>query len=246
MLLKSDIINETFSLLRISGLTVEASPADKALCLARLESLASELETRQVRLNYNFKEAPDVNDAAGIDLAYKYSVACVLAFRIFPDFGKGENPDQVLSRLASGGASYLASATAIVTPVAEPTRQPSGSGNAPYTRCHTFYKNTPEAPNKAVTKLMYLNDVDNFTESFSDYLKSGESISSYTIEADPGLTPSAAAISASGEAINYTITATGGAETASNAYLRVKLVIKTSSSRIVTRIINFKITTVEI
>jgi hypothetical protein len=248
VLLKSDIINEAYSLLRISGLTVEPSPADSKLALSRLENLAAELETRQITLNYNFQVVPDANDAAGIVSVYKYSVACILAFRLFPDFGKGEKPDQSLIALVKSSSSFLYSSTATVYPTPAPHRQPVGSGNElRYSRYHPFYREPAIAPNEVATNIMYIDDVENFVESFSDYLKSGEIISSYTIEADTGLTISGDTISTSTKEIDYTVTATGTSDdTASEAFLRVKIVVTTSASRIVTRVINFKLLTVEI
>ena len=248
MLLKSEVINDAYSLLRISGLTVEASPADKALALSRLEGLAAELETRQVDLGYNFTITPDINDAAGILLSDKYAVACVLALRLFPDFGKGKQPDVTLIHLAKSSAAYLHSSTAITRETPMPNRQPIGSGSQlRYNRYQRFYQEPEIAPNETATNNMYLGDVETFVESFSAYLNSGETISSYTIKADNGLLISEDAISSSAEKIEYTTTAEGtNEEISSNAFLRVKIVITTSAGRIVTRIVNFKITTVEI
>jgi len=248
VLLKSEVISEAYSLLRVSGLTVEPSAEDKKLALSRLESLAAEFEKRQVDLGYNFQVAPDANDAAGIDKENSYSLACVLAFRLFPDFGKGKEPDTMLLLSVKAAAAYLHSSTAIVRETPMPYRQPIGSGNGlHYDRYNRYYNDPTIAPNKTATIKMFIDDVDNFVESFADYLKSGETISSYTIEADTGLTISSDAISDSDEEINYTVTATGTSDdTASEAFLRVKIVVTTSNSRITTRVINFKLTTVEI
>jgi len=248
VLLKSEVISEAYSLLKISGLTVEPSPNDQKLALSRLESLAAEMEKRQIDLGYNFQVVPDANDAAGVALEDSYSLACVLAFRLFPDFGKGKDPDKMLLQSVKAATSYLHASTAIVRETPMPHRQPTGAGSdLRYNRYHRYYRDIAIAPNKTATNKMFLDDVDNFVESFADYLKASEVISSYTIEADTGLTISGDAISSSAEEINYTVTATGTSDdTTSDAFLRVKIVVTTDNGRITTRVINFKLTTVEL
>ena len=241
MLLKSDILEETYSLLRVSGLTVEPSPADLTLGLRRLESLAAEFAIRQVDLRYNSKEAPDLADSAGIGLDKLYSLSCVLALRLFPDFGKGKDPDPVLLSLARSGASYLYSSTAVVSEVAAPNRQPIGSGNALSSIHNPFYNNPIPVPNEVQTIKMYIDDIDDFVESYEAYLHNGETITAYTLETDTGLTVTAEAISASAETIEYTIKAVGG----DNDALRAKFVVTTSEGRVVTRVRTFLLTTVD-
>lgn len=246
MLLKSDITNEAFSILRISGITVQASASDNVLALGRLESLAAELEERNVCLSYNFQEKPDSNDSLGVKLSYKYALSCILAQRLLSDFGKGQQPDPSLIVLANSGASYLQAATAVVREVQPPTRQPIGSGNElRHSRYNTFYKPVVIAPNSCDTNKMFVDDLNDFAESFSAYLVSGEDIASYTLEADTGLTVTAQSISTSLQEILYTIRADGNSEIASDTYLRVKIVVTTTEGRVETRVIDFSLKLVE-
>ena len=66
-------------------------------------------------------------------------------------------------------------------------------------------------------------------------------ISSYTIEADTGLT----IVSDSNEDpdINYQISAVGNDGISSDALLQVKIIITTDTGRVTTRIINFELIT---
>lgn len=247
MLLKSDITEEAFSLLRISGLTVQAGPAETKLALGRLESLVAEMEERNIGLEYNFTEKPDINDSSGIELKYKFAISAILARRMFSDFGKGEKPDPTLVTDSNAAVSFLHASTAVVRPTQPPSRQPTGSGtDLRYNRFNTFFQPIPVAPNETATKSMTVGNIDNFTESFSAYLKSEEDISSYTLTASEGLTITVQGISASLQEIDYTVRADGNSEISSDSFLVVQITVTTSNGRIETHFINFILKSVEL
>ena len=79
MTLKSGIINDAFSQLRISGLTVIASPKNNETALSRLEDMAEELEGRNICMSYNFEEEPDPNSQMGTAKKFNYMFKTNLA-----------------------------------------------------------------------------------------------------------------------------------------------------------------------
>jgi hypothetical protein len=241
MTTKAEIINNAYSQMRISGLTVDPSPADITLALDRLESMAAEFEGRNIKSGYNLESTPDVNSEHNMLRKYWYPYEVNLAVRLLPDFGKPV--PQILFAQAQAGLSFLASDTAEVTPTAYPRRQAIGSGNRRYLQRQRFYQQTVIPPNDAKTIHMYVDDVNDYTEDFSDYLVGAEEVASYTIEADDGLTVSNDSLT--NPVVSYRVTATG-TETSADNFLRVKIVATTDNSRIITRIINFQLTEVEI
>ena len=54
MTTKADLINGAYSLMRISGITVDPSADDLALALERLEDMAEEFAGRNIITDYNF------------------------------------------------------------------------------------------------------------------------------------------------------------------------------------------------
>jgi hypothetical protein len=86
---------------------------------------------------------------------------------------------------------------------------------------------------------MFLGDVDNFTEDFTSWLTFEETIGSYTITANTGLT--IVSNSNTDTAVAYQIRAVGTNGENSDALLQLKIVVTSSASRKITRIINFKL-----
>lgn len=233
--LKGDLINGAYSLMRISGITVNPSPEDISLALHRLENMANELAARNICAGYYFEDDPDVNSPSGLDKKFWYSFECVLAGRLLSDFGKGQTPDPILLKNASAQLSFLYAATANPQETQYPSRQAIGAGNS--LRHHRrYYTPTEEAPNVCATNRMVVGEIDDFIEHFDSYLIDPELISSYTIEADTGLT----IVSDSNEDpdINYQISAVGN-----DGIFQVKIIVTTDTGRITTRVINFELTT---
>jgi len=237
--LKIDIINRAYSKLRISGITKIPSPEDISLALNTLENMMHEYFAREVCLDYNFEDNPDVNSLHNMPQKYWDAVSSVLAVRLIPDFGKGFNVDQALIRQSGSASSFLFSQTANVNRVQYPNRMPIGSGNR-YKRYdyQQFYTDPEEAPNSCATNKMIIGDINDYVESFEQYLNDGEDVASYTLTADGGLTVVSQSLSTPN--VNYRIKA----ETV-QVNQKVVIVATTSDSRVETRIIYFELTDAE-
>ncbi len=231
MTLKIDLINTAYSQLKISGLTVNPSPEDITLALNRLEQTMAEHYGEC--LGFFFEDEPDPNTPHNIDRKYWHSVSAVLADRLLPDFGKA--PNAALTNLTRAAYSFLSARTALQQQTVYPSRQPIGSGNSRVlTTIQKFYYPEEEDFSCATNK-MVLGDINNFEESFEEYLQDAEVISSYTITSDDGLTLSAD--SNTDTIISYTVETAGPA----GAYYRVKIVVTTDLGRVATRFIKFYI-----
>lgn len=232
--LKSDLINGAFSQLRISGMTINPNGDDLELALERLEDMAS--ESPFCETGYYFEEDPDLNTPHNVPRKCWQGFKTNLAVRLMPDFGKGRQPDAVLQKQANAGLSTISAFTAKIPFTQYPTRMPKGRG---YGYQNRFFRPEDIAPISCETRRMYIDDVQTFTESFADYLRSGETISSYTITSDTGLTVSGD--SNTNTAVSFTVTATGTSSTGGDPLLELKIVVTTSDSRLKTKIINFEL-----
>lgn len=236
MTLKSDIINDAFSQLRISGLTVIASPKNNETALARLEDMAEELEGRNMCMGYNFEEEPDPNSQMGTPKKFNYMFKTNLAVRLAADFGKVV--PQTLIAMASSSMSSASSVIAAtnIKQVQPSRRSPLGSGNHRNTRYRRYQYPDPLPPNQCATNKILIGNTNDYAESFDTYL-GGESIDSYEITADTGLT--IVSSSKTGTAINYRINAVDNST--QGAWQQVKITIMSDTARIVTRLIDFEV-----
>jgi hypothetical protein len=238
MTTKADFISDAYSWLRISGLTKQPSAEDNVLALNRLESMAEEFFGNNIDVNYNFEDSPDSSSLHNVERKYWTAFGTNLAVRLAPDFGITPLPSLVVQQ--QHGYSYLSARTAVVNRTQYPSRMPRGSGTTLRSnRWRRYYRPLPIAPNDATTNRMYIGDINDYVEHFDSYLNDGETISSYTIEANDGLT--IVSDSLSSPDISYQIQADGSSETSSDSYLQVKIVATTSDSRVETRIINFQL-----
>jgi hypothetical protein len=234
--LKSAIINDAFAQLRISGLTVSASPRDNEKALSRLEDMAAELEGRNVCIGYNFEEEPDPNSQIGTDKKFNQMLKTNLALRLASDFGKIA-PQILLSQATqslSSASSMVASEN--IRQVQPSRRSPSGSGNHRSSRYNLFQNPSELPPNQCATNKLLIGNTQDYIETFDTYL-GGESIDSYEITSDSGLT--IVSSSKTGTAINYRINAINNAT--QGAWQQVKITIMTDTARIVTRLISFEV-----
>lgn len=239
--LKGDIINGAFSKMRISGLTVSASPQDNALAIDRLEDMAAEFAGRNIITDYNFEDDPDTGSTHNLDRKFVDSYKSNLAVRLFPDFGKGMQPDPVLMSQAQQGFSFLSAITAPRRQTQYPSRMPRGSGSTRLNRWNRYYQPVDEAPLSSATNTMFIGDTDDFTEHFDSWLKDGDLLDTYTIEADEGLTINSDGLNNDLTDVNYRITATGNADTNTNTRLDVTIQATSMDGRVATRVINFEL-----
>jgi len=232
---KGDILNRAFSALRISGITANPSPEDLELGLMKLENMAAEFQARNICTGFYLEDDPDPNTPHNMDRKFWHSFDVLLAVRLMPDYGKGEIPDVALIRQASAAYSFLSSSTAKVKQVPYPDRMPTGSDS----RWERFFAVQGEAPSSGLTNTMYVDDRRTFVEHFDSILVTGETIASFTISANTGLTINSSSLATPD--VTYNITADGSPDGSGSPYLSVKIVATTSTGRIETRIINFKV-----
>ena len=231
MILKIDIINDAYSQLRISGITVQPSPSDLELALSRLESLAAELRSRNLDAGYLFEETPDPNSPSGIPLEYKHAFSLYLALNLIPDFNK--QVPQAFAMRVSAAMENLAAREGNTRPNLYPSRMPLGSGNdRRYNRLWNYYTGDDRAPNSDTTNKMYVGDVNDYSEDFSAFMDDGETISTFTIQAGDGLTLGASSND------DYTVSYRVTAESVKSS-VKVIIVITTSNTRVKTREIFF-------
>ena len=181
MALKSEHIEDAYSQLRISGITVIPSPELQAKALNRLENMMAKFYGRNMCLGYNFEQTPDLSTESGVERKHWNMIATNLAVHLIPDFNKQVPP--ALNALASADYSTSSSIVAAdnVRQVQPPDRMPRGSGNS-YKFNHQNRYNYPDeiAPNMCESNVLSKDDIEDYTESFVAYLDS-ETISSYTI-----------------------------------------------------------------
>ena len=189
---KGEHINDAYAQLRISGLTVEPTPAEQEKALNRMEDMAAEFESRNICINYAFEEVPDPATISGVNVEFNYMMSTNLATRLIPDFGKKTAKNDSLSDLkkqASQSLSNASARTAIVNPVEYPTRMPIGSGNTfRWNRWRRFYKPKEPAPASCETEPMQLNTAGRFIATWADWLADGETITDFVIKVSDGLT----------------------------------------------------------
>ncbi len=237
---KIDAINDAYSQLRISGLTVDPTPEDLEIALDRLEGMASEWAERNICSSYNFEDEPDPNSITNVKRAYKQAYSTNLAIRLMPDFGK--QPSIVLMAQASQSLSNLSARSAFdrVQEVPYPTRMARGSGNTlRYNRWNRFYRNQGNALNSCKTIQMFIGDVNDYVEHFDAFLNDGEVISAVVTQPDDGLNIDSSSFTDND--FSYRIRVTGTSDGTQNDVRQLTLIMTTDAGRIETRVITFNI-----
>jgi hypothetical protein len=229
--LKVDILNDAYSKIRISGLTVTPNPSDLELSLNRLEAIMSELDVRGISLGYNFEDDPDPNSNTNLP---KYSfdgISSLLATRLIPDFNKVVPPQLMLMSAASMCAISGKAARDRLNKINYPERMPIGSGNRFWPRWSRFYYPSPIPPVDSIR--MLVGETNSYISSFEQFLNDGETISSFTIDSSSGITINSSSIV--GNTINYSVSATLA------ALQTVTITITTSDARVLPRVISIEV-----
>lgn len=231
-MLKVDHINDAYSQLRISGLTIDPTPEDLEIALERLENMAAEWSSRYC-FGFNFEDNPDPNTESGIDRKFAQTFATNLAVRLIPDFNKTV-PDTLFMQAKqsmSNAAGTLAADR--VKGVEYPARMPRGSGTAQkWNRWLRFNSPVLYVANHCDVQHLSVGDVQDYEESYSAYLE-GETIASFTIVATTGITLGAS--SNDDDSVLFRVTA----DSVSNP--TITIVVTTSTGRKAKRVINFEI-----
>ena len=232
-ILKIDIINDCYSKMRISGLTTQPTPSELELALDGLEDMAAEYESRDMCAGYNFQDSPNPSDESGIERKFKQAFSGPLALRLLSNFGKQLTPE--LKIQADQAISNLAARTAQLRQTQYPSRQPIGSGNSLRgNRWSKFYTPVAQAPMDCSTHKMKIGEVNNFSESWADYLNTGEAIASYTTKVSGGILLSGGTLASPD--ISYTVTAIKA------GYQSIVFTITTDAGRVEVTTVNFEVT----
>lgn len=237
---KIDVVNDSYSQMRISGLTVQASPEDIELAVIRLESMMHEIFFRNINVGYNFEESPDPNSLTNVEPYAWQMMSTNLAVRLIPDFNKAVPPTLIAKADASLSTVSSITARNYIQEVQYPRRHARGSGNTlRYNRWQRYYRNPAFAPSEAATNILSPGDVNDYVERYDQYLNDLETITSFSITADNDLTISNATFTDT--EVSYRVTVEDNPEGTTTGFQRVVIQITTSDGRITSRQINFEI-----
>lgn len=239
---KLDLVNDTYSQMRISGLTVQPSPSDLQLCLYRMEYMLAELyEQRGLNIGYNFEENPSLASEAGIAPGNFLFVATNTALRLVPDFGKEVGQRLQMAADASLSGAIAVSARNNMRQIQPSYRMPLGNGNTFrwlfWNRYSVPVVNAPTGPG---TGYLFQGETLQFKEDFTAWL-SGATISSYEILVDPLLTLDSD--SESNGIITYTLSAPVQPALTAGPWQIVLISVTDSRGLTDIRLINFQVTT---
>ena len=137
-LMKGEIVNQMFVLMRISGLTTNASPEDTTIALSILERMVLSYENNGLFLAYNKSEhypTPDPSEESGIRDHDIQAVTLLLFKNVCPAFGKifpAELREE--SDTAYRGLFSPVPPTTVQNP-----RQPAGAGQYGYCYSGRYY-----------------------------------------------------------------------------------------------------------
>lgn len=235
---KATTINGAYTQLRISGLTVNPTPANLQLGLSMLEQMMAEYyNSWNLNVGYVFEDVPDLNSLTGVELCYQSMMEMNLAVRLIPAFNK-EVP-QTLQTLASVSISNAIGmvAQANMRMIQPPRRMPMGSGNElrrPYN--NRFSVPVPVPPVAPETNYIIQGEQFDYYEDFTTFLGTA-TIASYEIVCDPLLT----IVTSANEdpRITYTMEAPVTPTQTGSPWQIVQITIVDSLGRTLIRLINF-------
>jgi len=181
---KAEIISDAFSMLLMTGITVEATPEDAFLAYNRLKDLMAELESRNLQTGFTTLD-DDINAPSGLQPWMNYAISSALALRICSDFGVLPSP--ALTQLSSSAMNNLSSRLARVNEIQYPSRMPVGSGQRWLGRFRDHYGQAAQYPNTAATQSAVQYSSGQYKIDFSPYLKPDEAITGFTQTATSGI-----------------------------------------------------------
>ena len=182
---KGNLVKGAYLLLRISGLTRIATPADTEIGLQVADDYAAELlSTLDIGWQYpaNYGES-DPSDNSGLSIQMAGAFKKLLTLQLCSFFGK-EIP-QALIVTASEGMRSLEQQIVSVPDSLPPSTLPFGSGNEWGYRDRKFY---PEPPLNNGASYVFKGDVLNYSEDFSTWLVDATLVSVVWESADSGIT----------------------------------------------------------
>lgn len=241
MTTKIELLNSTYSLMRISGLTVDPTPEDIEVGLHRQEDFMAELFGDTIDVGYVFEDNPEPNTESGVEKVHHRMLTAGVATSLCLDFGK--DIPQKLSTMASVGMTTTINIIARqrITEVAYPSRMPRGAGNRRYHRWRRYYPTTVVPATSAKNIDIFMGNIDDYSETFQyDLNAHGDTINNYTIHATNGLNIVSDSVSGDKFSIDYRVEAPVVAERVS-AIERVTTTIITSSGRVLSTVRVFKV-----
>lgn len=186
MINKIDIIEGSYKLLRISGLTVNPSPGEISDALQTLDDYCAEIKPF-LDLGYvqpSEYGQSDPNDFSGLTAPMAGPLKKVMAIQLAPFFAKSIPPE--LAVIADNGMRSLEQLLVNVGNSQNPATLPIGSGNEWDYRSDKFYRE-PNNDDGAIN--YYSNEVFGITEDWSTWLalSGGHTLTSVTYDTDSGV-----------------------------------------------------------
>ena len=185
MITKGQIVNGTYALMRISGLTKSASPEDVTVALQVADDYAAELST-QLELGWqqpSLYGESDPDDTSGLSLEMAGPFKKLLVRQLAAYFGKPVPPEVEVT--ARESMKFLEDLLVTIPDAQLPPTLPFGSGNEWDYRDRKFYD---EPANNKNADYVFKDTIRNFTFDFSHWLVD-ETLTSVTWESfdSPGL-----------------------------------------------------------
>ena len=183
MITKGDLITGAYSVIRISGLTVNATSEDVLTGLQVLDDYMAELS---VELNTGYSQpleygTSDPSDDSTITQPMAGPIKKLLAVQLLTHFGKQITPE--LARISMDGMRSLEHLLVNVGPADNPATLPIGSGNEYDYRSNKFY---PEPVSDDDAEEYTLEETTLVTIDWSAWLE-GEALSSVEYEVTEGI-----------------------------------------------------------
>lgn len=232
-LTKGEHVIKAYATLRISGITIAASPDDINLGLSELEDMMNEFRSRNICSAYVFEDDVDPNTDSEIDNEFNNATQKCLAIRLAPYFGKEVTAS--LQRQANQSLSNWSARSGKTRMIQPSNRQARGSGNTfRNLSFNRFYRTNEESPISCDTFTLKVDEVDFFQVDFSEYLLDGSVIDSFTTSTTNGV--QLVDIAPDGDKFNLECK---GLTVGANV---ITITITTSAGRVNPQAINFNIT----
>lgn len=230
---KGEIVNRAYSWIRISGLTSPPTPKETEKALEVLEGMMAEYDSRNICTEFNFEDVPDEATESGIANQFFLAAAYCLGRRMAPEFGK--QLTQLQDRTATASLSNWTARTAKTNSIGQPRRMPRGNGNTFRNQSwFRYYRTGADAPVSCDTLELKVDELNFFDVNFDTYLKTDETITSFTVDSTNGIEVLS---SVKSDAI-ITLECKGKLA----GFQTVTLVLQTSRGRSNPAVVNFNIT----
>lgn len=181
---KSEIIQDAYSMLLMTGVTSNATSNDVALAFNRLNDLMAELESRNMQTGWTFLD-DDVNAPSGLQPWMNTAISSALALRLCADFGI--EPPMPLVAMSGTSMGNLSARLARVNAVNYPSRMPVGSGQRWLGRFRNHYGTAAQYPNNGATQNAVQYSTGQYKVDFTPLLKIGETLVSFTQSPTSGI-----------------------------------------------------------